>query len=289
MVADALTIYRKAFEFAQDAEDPAIRNAYGCSVVMIAAWVGPLNPSLDLAERMDAASGGDPGFGAGILGYSPLTPAGLGRAEILALQGRAEEAGAVLAGVIAGSRERSEGEFHAWTLSTAPRIARTEPELRSALMAARDAAASTEAAGNTAGLVIALGGVGHAEVRLGRYADAAEHLERALAEGRRFRTGLFDEAKMLTDLARARLGLGQAEAACQLATEAVEVARRQGAAVVECASLLARARILRATGAAVAEVVADLDAAQALARDTGAAAYEAEAEGERAGVSTLPQ
>ncbi|MCA1841917.1 MAG: AAA family ATPase [Actinobacteria bacterium] len=289
MVSEALAIYRKAFEFAQDAEDPAVRNAYGCAVVMIAAWVGPVTPSLHLAERMEAASGGDPGFGAGILGYSPLTPAGLGQAEILALQGRAEEARAVLARVIAGSRERSEGEFHAWTLSTAPRIARTEPELTSALTAAREAAASTEAAGNTAGLVIALGGVGHAEVRLGRYADGAEHLERALAEGRRFRTGLFDEAKMLTDLARARLGLGQDEAACQLATEAVKVARHQGAAVVECAALLARARILRATGAAVADVVADLDAAQALARDTGASAYEAEAEAERAGVSALPQ
>jgi tetratricopeptide (TPR) repeat protein len=248
---------------------------------MLGAWAGPVTLSLDVAERMHAASGGDPDFGAGVLGYSPLTPADFGRAAALALQGRTDEARAVLARVIAISRERSETEFHAWALSMAPRIAQTEPELTAALLGARDAAAGTEAAGNTAGLVIALAGVGHAEVRLGRHPEAAEHLERALTEARRFRTGLFDEAKMLSDLAQARLGLGQAEAALQLATEAVEVARRQGAAVVECSALLARARILRATGAPAAGVAADLDAAQALARKTGATAYEAEAETEK--------
>ena len=288
-LSEALAMYMKAFDFAQASEDPAIRLAYGCSVVMISAWTGPLAPALDLADRMDAACGGDPLVGCGILGYSPLTPVEFGRVEVLALQGRLEEARAVLKRLITGTRDRSEAEFNAWTLSMAPRLARSEAELTSALTAATAAATSTEAAGNTAGLVIALGGVGHAEVGLGRYSDAVEHLERGLLEGRRFGTGLMEEAKMLVDLARARLGLAQATEAREVAHEAVETARRQGATVVECAALLARARITRGTGGPAEDVATDLASALTLARETGASALEAEIEAERAGVTSGSQ
>jgi hypothetical protein len=69
----------------------------------------------------------------------------------------------------------------------------------------------------------------------------------------------------------------------------VEVAHRQGSTVLECAALLARARINRATGGPAAEVAADLAAALTLARQTGATAYEAEIEAERAGAPSAAQ
>jgi hypothetical protein len=54
---------------------------------------------------------------------------------------------------------------------------------------------------------------------------------------------------------------------------------------VECLALLTRARILKSTGAVTDDVEADLLAALTLARDTGATAYEAEIEAERASLS----
>jgi hypothetical protein len=94
--------------------------------------------------------------------------------------------------------------------------------------------------------------------------------------------GEFEEAKLLIDRARARLGLGEHDGARQSATEAVDVARRQGAPVIETLALLTRARVSRATGARADVVAADLSAALALAQETGATASEAEIEAERA-------
>jgi adenylate cyclase len=281
-VSDGRDFFKRAAGFADETEDPALRAAYRCSVAMVAGWTGPVGTILEVVEQIESLCGGDTGFGVGVLGYSPLTPAYLARVDALALLGRVEEARAVLDGLIAGTRERSEAEFTAWALSLAPRIARSETEFVASLEAAREAALSAEAAGNTSGLVIALGGVGHAEVGLGRYAEAAEHLERALDEGRRQRTALFEEARILVDVARARLGLGERDGAKQSATEAVDVARHQGSAVIECLTLFTRARITRATGGRDDDVAADLAAALALARETGATAYEAEIEAERA-------
>jgi hypothetical protein len=71
-----------------------------------------------------------------------------------------------------------------------------------------------------------------------------------------------------------RLATGDA-AAGAAANEAVEVARRQGARVNECAALLVRAQVAAAEGAATEVVGADLDAALALATgETGALTYE---------------
>ena len=63
----------------------------------------------------------------------------------------------------------------------------------------------------------------------------------------------------------------------------------QGAAVIECLALLTRARITRATDGGADEVAADLAAALALARETGATAYEGEIEAERAEVPSGAQ
>ena len=83
-----------------------------------------------------------------------------------------------------------------------------------------------------------------------------------------------EEARALAQLARAQLGMGHHEAACQAADEAVNVAQRQGARALECPALLTRGQILRATGGAAEAILADLHAALELVRETGALAYE---------------
>ena len=281
-IGDALNIYLRAARLADEIGDAAARAAYWASPAMCQSWTGPVEQTLDLVEMVEALCDGNPGFGAGVHAWSPLTAVAFARAEMLSLLGRLEEARAVVDGLVAGARQRSEVEFVAWGLSILPRIARSESELEASLEAAREAARAVEAAGNTAGLVIALGGVGHAEGELGRFADAATSLDRALDLGRRHHTGLFEEARILADLARARLGLGDSDGARRAASDAVEVAHRQKAPVMDCVALLSRARITRAIGGRATDVVADLAAALAVAREIGAIAFEAEIEAARA-------
>ncbi len=124
--------------------------------------------------------------------------------------------------------------------------------------------------------MLALGAVGIAELGLGRFREAAESVREALAEARQHQVVLFEEARLLTHLGRAQLGLGDREGALRGASDAVDVARRQGARVTECLALLSRARIRRATGAPAGDVEADLASALVLPRETEASAYEAE-------------
>jgi class 3 adenylate cyclase len=95
--------------------------------------------------------------------------------------------------------------------------------------------------------------------------------------------GSMDLAEALDpeDLSRAHLGAGDRAAAQESADEAVAVAHRQGARVIETFALLTRARVRRATGGPPDEVEADLTAALDLARTTGVTAYEQEVEAER--------
>lgn len=183
------------------------------------------------------------------------------------------------------TRERSELETLAWTLSIYPRLARTAAETEDGLKRASEAVRIAEDIGNPSVQVTALGAVGIAEVALGRFQDATVTLDSALSEARERQLALFEEATLLTHLARARLGTGAGTTAQRAADEAVAVAHRQGARVVESLALLTRARVRRATGKPPRDVEADLAAALTLARETGATAYEREIEAERLALS----
>jgi adenylate cyclase len=278
--------YRKAAEFADAGADPGMRAIVYVAVSFTGVWTGPVDESaIELAREARRICGDDPGFGASVMGYGILGSAIFAEAEVLLLQGRIDEARALLDHATAIVRGRSDTEWLAWMLSRSSRYARTEAERLTGVGAAREAVGITEAAGNISGLVVARAGVGYAELALGHHADAVEHLEQALGEARRRHTALFEEARILTDLALAHLGLGDADRARRLASEAVGVARRQGSTAVECAALIARARIMRATGAPPAETNADLDASLAVARAIGAGLYEPEILAERTGMA----
>ena len=288
-VRDGLDLFRRAARIADESGEPALRGAAYTGVAFLSAWTGPVGSGLHFGDEIVRLCGGDADLGAGILGFGLLGPASFCRAEALLLLGRHGESRAALDRGIGIAQDRSEAEWVAWMRSSLPRYARTDTELAAGLDAARQSVGDSERAGNTSGLVVALGGIGHAEIRLGQYTEAVEHLEQALEAARRHGTGLFEEARVLTDLARARLGLGDHGLARQLAAEAVEVARRQGAGVLESAALLTRARIARATGGPAADVAGDLAAALALARALEATVYEAEIEAELAGTTLASQ
>jgi tetratricopeptide (TPR) repeat protein len=176
------------------------------------------------------------------------------------------------------ARPRGEPESVSWTLCVLPRLALfvgEPPAGDDVLAAAREAIQLAEDTGNVAALVLALEALAIAHLVGGRPGEAAAACERALAEAREHRSGLFEEASVLAHLAQARLAAGEIDRATAAADQAVEVSRRQGARVVECQALMTRGRVRRATGGAPAAVEADLDAALTLAREMGALTYEA--------------
>jgi len=196
------------------------------------------------------------------------------RAELLALRGQVDEARAALEEGLAVARRRGEAEWIAWSLSGFAGLARTPDEFSAALSHGYEALRTAEESGYAMTRVIALGAIGVAQNGLARFGDAAETLGGAVAEARARNTARFEEVRLLVALAVAHLGTDNREAARQVADEAVEVARCQGARVVECLALANRGRIRVAAEDAADEAVADLTAALALAAETGALSYE---------------
>ena len=88
------------------------------------------------------------------------------------------------------------------------------------------------------------------------------------------RSGLFAEPSVLAHLARCRLAADDRAGATNAAEEAVEVARCQGAGVMECFALLVRAQVQRMTGGGDDAVPGDLEGALTLVKETGALTYE---------------
>ncbi len=242
-------------------------------------WVGPLAEGHEGLDRVVELSGGDPNVGADLYGYSPLARSFLSRAELLVLTGQLDHARREADRAVALTRERSEAETLAWTLSIYPRLGRTGGEAEDVLKHATEAVRIADDIGNPAVRVTPLAAVGIAEVELGRFGEAADLVHRPLrgpgAPGRPVR-GSHPAHPPQPGSPRT----GERAAAREAADEAVAVAHRQGARVTESLALLTRARVRQATGAATGEVEADLAAALVLARETGATAYEREIEAE---------
>jgi len=177
--------------------------------------------------------------------------------------------------------ERPVAEWRSWTLSQFALVADwtgEAAEATAARVAASDALGVAKDSGNVAAGVKALQAAGVAALLGDRPRDAAIAFERALSEARKHGSGLMDEGNLLAHLARAHLALADAPGARAAADEAVAVARRQGAKVVECFAHLVRARVLRETATGHTDLVearAALAAGEALAVETGAATYAA--------------
>jgi len=285
-VRDGLDLFLEAAQLTDQTSDADAQAAYWAAPPPVFPMVGPVSEGFRAVENVLTVCGGDEGVGATTLGFSPYGPLGVGRAELLALSGRVEDARVALNDGLATARRRTDIEWVAWLLSISPRLARTREEFQASLDLAHEALGIADDSGNTSARVLALGSVGLSEVGLGRFPAAEDTLSRALAEARQCQVALFEEARILIHLAQARLGNGNHDGARTTIDEAVDVARRQGARIVECLALLTRARIFRATGGTAEQVESDLASSLVLARDTGATAYQDQIEAERASPST---
>ncbi len=216
---------------------------------------------------------GNEARGATVLGHGVLARALQFRASILARMGRLPEAAADVERSIEIARRRNESETLVWALTVSTQLSWMAGDEADPAPAA-EAARIAEDSGNITALVLALRSVALTHLAAGRAADAIAACERALDEGRRSRSGLFEEAQLLGVLARSRLAAGVMAGANAAADEAVAAARAQRARVTEAQVLLARAHVRRVSGMPPADVRADLDAASAVIEEAGARMYE---------------
>ncbi len=242
--------------------------------VLMSRYSGPLPEAIRLADRAVALCAGDPHVGAELLGYSPLPRSHANRAELYSVAGRLPEARREVERTLAVARPRSEVELVSGALYIVPRLADFAGEGEDARREAEEAARISTDTGNLLFHVLALEGVGIAKLVLGRHDEAVIAFDEALRFAHHQAHSAVEDASLHAYLARALLAGGDRRRARHHAAEAVAVARDQGARIVECAGLLARAQVRRADGQAAAAVDADLEAALALVAETGALTYE---------------
>jgi len=283
-LAAYLDSWREVLRLADALGDATLRSFGAVCVEIGTSYVGPLSEGLDAFESA-GLSAVDPAVGVVEFGLSMHDTGHTFRCLLLGLAGHLDEAGRLLSATRALYRERPSPEWDAWTLSLVPRLADWTGEPDDAVgAAAHEAVRVAEDSGFAAAHVTALQAMGVAELLHGNPSGAAATFELALNEAREHGSGLQEEASLLAYLTRALLAMGDeyTARARTAAEEAVAVAHRQGARVVECAALLIRAQVLREASADLDQARVDLDAADRLAADTGAATYAASLAEERA-------
>jgi adenylate cyclase len=272
-IREGFDVYLEAVRLAAQTGDAALEAACLSAPARLLHWLGPLSEGFRLVDRMVKQCGGDEELGVETLGYGVLGYQCLIRSELLALMGEPAQARRWADDGVEIHRRRSEPEFVAWTLTAYADIAHDHTQAQDALAGAHEAMRITEELGNIAVHVAAARALGVAQIALERFEEAVNTLAAALAEARGRGVGLFEESTLLAHLASAHLGASNVEGALQVADEAVEVARRQGAKVVECFARLIRARVLRTSQRHLQRAHDDLDRALALVAETGAVAY----------------
>jgi adenylate cyclase len=242
--------------------------------MLMSRYSGPIPEAIRLADRAVALCAGDPDVGAELLGYSPLPRAHVNRAELFSVAGRLPEARQEVERGLEVARPRSEVELVSAALVIIPRLADFAGEGEDSLTPAEEAARICADSGNLLFHVHALEAVGIARLVSGRWDEAIAAFDEAISHAHLQANSTLLDASLHAYLARAHLALGDQRAARRHAEEAVSVARDQGADVLECAGLLARAQVRRAAGEPASAVDADLESALALVEETGARTYE---------------
>jgi len=273
-VVEAAEEYLRVEEIVESIGDPGLTSIVHVAAAFCLRRVGPVAVALAHVERSMRIAESDPTAGYAVLGYLVSGPGLFTRAELLALAGDLDGAREVADQATRVLRADSNQEYLGMNLSLYAQLARTGAEFEAALVHAGEAVQIAHDTANPSNRVIALGAQGVCLVGLERFEEAVTALTEGLAEARIRKGALFEEPVLLIHLARAHLGSGQLAEAAAAADEAVAVARRQGAAIVECHAHLTRARVGRTCGAPGEQVATDIAAGLDLMARTGAVVYE---------------
>ncbi len=292
-VARAVEVYAEGRRQAELAGDQSLA-AFGAVAMTVVAgtYCGPIADGLAGTERMIALCAGDPWFGADAYGYSIYDATLMFRARLLSLGGALPEAQRTAAAVRANYAQRPGPEWATWALAVSCQVAELvgEPVAAEAAAWAESAAQLETDAESDSVTVKALQAAGCAALIAGRFTDAHAAFVDGLEFARRNRSALMEEAVLLVGVACAQMGAGDVACARAAAEEAVAVARRQGALVVECWAHLICAQVRRLGGSSgdLAEARTAVAAGEALAGRTGALTYAAFLAEERARLDQDP-
>jgi class 3 adenylate cyclase/tetratricopeptide (TPR) repeat protein len=271
-LAEARAGYIEAAQMGAASQDIRLKLVTATGLTVFAPYVGPVSEGLHSADETISLAAGDPDLGADILGFSLLQFALRARGELLVLAGRLAEGRRLIELALDQARQRGEFEMIVLAQAAFARLAHLTGE---DLELAERAAEILRIGRDTANVWVQVLGVqAQAVFHLldGQAEAAADLVVEALASARAQHSGLCEEASLLAHLARARLVLGDLDAATKAADEAVDVARHQGGHVLACQALVTRAQVHRTARRSAA--AADLDAAALAVAETGAAVFE---------------
>ncbi|MCH7709038.1 MAG: AAA family ATPase [Myxococcales bacterium] len=271
-VPSYLRYAKEAAEAADRTSDRGLQSAVGITLIVAHDRAGDLREALASAEQTIERSRKEPGLGVEVFGLSPYIFALWFRGRLLTDIGRHEEAKSSLDLAEALSRQHGEAENLAWTLGQGyGALARNTGDYQAAVKRAREAVEIAEKIGSHFSQALAYEALSEALNLDGECSGAAAAAERSLLIARDTRTGLMDEAAQLVALANAHVGLGDTDRGCELAEEAVEVARRRSTRVYEARALLTLARGLTEEGRAEFQARAEeaLKRALSLIDETG--------------------
>ena len=268
----ALELTRDALSEAREAGDPGIEVAARLLIQAYLWILGRLRESLAAAAPVLEGSPEAAEAGAAAIGFSPYPLMQVFRAVVLALLGRPAEGLRDVERALELARARPSAELMIWCHGSAAEVESALGNPAAALAHLRAALAHPGSASIPALESALRSSLGAAHLAEGRWDDALEALERALALIRETSTGRFREPQVLARLAEAHLGRGELERARERAQEARDLARARLARVSEIEVELVLARVaLRASGArAHDEVEAALARAEGLVEETEA-------------------
>jgi len=254
--------------------------------------LGRLEEALHHARRGRELAEGDPLAGVETVGFSVWGQALQSEAELTAATGSIKAGYELIGRAIELCQQHDMVEALGWSLGVFVVISDWSGEVApsrvadEALQYAVEGVQVAERSGSPYSRCHAYRALGVAHLLHSDWDQASQACEEALRLARE-ESGLEREANMLADLARARLGAGDVERARQLAAEAVARAEAQGTACFEVGARVALASALRASGAAVDEIEACLDAAHDGVERTGGRVYAPQILEERARLEAL--
>jgi adenylate cyclase len=286
-ISGALSLFAEGCQRADRSLDSDLRAWAWASMGIPLSVAGPAPEALRATDVALGIVHGDPLFHSTHAGYNIPDYARFVRAVACTVAGRLDEARQLLLLARDCYERRPVADWRCWTLAQFAHLADCSGDPDLVDEAARTASTAMRVAvdaGSGVSQVVALQATGVAALLAGRTGEAIASLEDALDRARTHGIG-WHEAGVLAHLARAHLARGDGPAAQKNAEDSIVVARRQGARVFECLGHLVRARVWRETAAGatdLAEARGALQAADALATETGAGTYAAFVGEERA-------
>ena len=245
-IDEYLALAVEARRIADRCGDRAARAAVGGDQIWALYCKGRLAESVAVADDFRELTGGDVQLGVALVGYSIHLVTYLFSAFALIEMGRLREAEARAVRALELAQQYGPEETRCWAHFGWVDLAVAKGELGPSVLArARLAAEAAERAGSHQAEAMSHLALSVAGAQDGQWDLAIAAAEEGLRVWRTKRTCGDFASRMLAAHARALLGAGATERACEASAEAIEVAQRHGQPVHQIEATLADARCLR--------------------------------------------